>query len=836
MQSSLVVPIQRLLIMLGVLLASGGSKAADYTWAGNASYSQWNTAHAIWWNGSTGVVWPNLSTDNAVFSSSSSQKTVSAVNGILVGNMTFTDTGYLLTGGTIWPGSTITVSSAGHTATIRAKMTKQATLAKAGNGTLVLEPTGGNNSIYTLSVQAGTLVHSGGTTTGRTTGTGAETKSSGILKVTGGTLSCPDFTINGNGSAGTLTVEGSGRLNTATLRLSANTGSASATVINLNAGGTIRATSLSLAANQTSNYKGTLNFNGGVLESTGTGSDPVYFIGGENSDGAAYPNVVANVLAGGLIVDDRGHTNLRIPQPLLGATGDGGFTKRGAGVVHLLGDNTFTGGTKLEAGTLSINADARLGSVPAAPATNLAFLAASTLQAGADVTLGANRTVAIAPGVTATFDPGANTLSIGGIVTGGAGSALNKVGEGTLTLNPGEGRTSQFDALKSTAGTLIIQSGTNLVAGSTVVNEYKLADTFHVAGGTLRVTGGLLKTTGTGWAQQNGAFEVSGGTADFNSVSQLLNAYATAGHVTVSGSGVLDLSELRITQFSGTYENATVNANAGGAIRLHRFFHDTASSTIRGQVNLNGGTLVAKSSRTDFLGSTHANWLQGVRVVVREGGAIIDSNGFNIDSKQPLHSGAPTDGGLVKRGAGIFALANTNGYNGATSVEAGTLRLAIDVALPAANAVAVRAGAVFDVNGKAQALASLGGAGTVANGAALTVTGTIAPGDGGTVGTLTLADKPASLSGAALTVTVAADGGADCLAVQGDVDLTGVKLAVENAGALDSGERYAVASWTGSRDGALDESLLPRKWTVAYDDVNGTASLRYAWGTIITIQ
>ena len=140
-----------------------------------------------------------------------------------------------------------------------------------------------------------------------------------------------------------------------------------------------------------------------------------------------------------------------------------------------------------------------------------------------------------------------------------------------------------------------------------------------------------------------------------------------------------------ITQFSDTYENATVNANAGGAIRLHRFFHDTASSTIRGQVNLNGGTLVAKSSRTDFLGSTHANWLQGVRFVVREGGAIIDSNGFNVDSKQPLHSGAAVDGGLVKRGTGIFALASTNGYNGATVVEAGTLRLDTDAALPAAH-------------------------------------------------------------------------------------------------------------------------------------------------------
>ena len=830
MQSCLADRIQHLSIVLGVLLASGGSKAADYTWAGNASYSQWNTAHAIWWNGSTGVVWPNLSTDNAVFSSSSSQKTVSAVNGILVGNMTFTDTGYLLTGGTIWPGATITVSSSGHTATIQARLSKTATLAKAGNGILVLEPTGGNNSISTLSVRGGTLVHSGGTTTTSTTGTGADTQSGGILKVTGGTLSAPFRTINGNGSSGTLTVEGSGRLNTGVFRIA---GSASATVLNLNAGGTIRATSLSMA---TPTYPSTLNFNGGVLESTGTGSDLVYFIGGENNGGAAYPNVVANILAGGLIVDDRGQTNLRIPQPLLGATGDGGFTKRGAGVVHLLGNNTFTGGSKLEAGTLNIDADARLGATPAAPATNLSFLASSTLQAGANVTLGANRTVAIAPGVTATFDPGANTLAIGGIVTGAAGSALNKVGAGTLTLDPGEGRTSQFDALKSTAGTLIIQSGTNLVAGSTVVNEYKLADTFHVAGGTLRVTGGLLKTTGTGWAQQNGALEIGGGTADFNSVSQLLNAYATAGHVTVSGSGVLDLSELRITQFSGTYENATVNVDAGGAIRLHRFFHDTASSTIRGQVNLNGGTLVAKSSRTDFLGSTHANWLQGVRFVVREGGAIIDSNGFEVYSMQPLHSGATVDGGLVKRGTGIFGLSSTNGYNGATTVEAGTLRLGIDAALPAANAVAVRTGATFDLNGKAQTLATLGGAGTVANGAALTVTGMIAPGDGGTVGTLTLADKPASLSGAALTVTVAADGGADCLAVQGDVDLTGVKLAVENAGALDSGERYAVASWTGSRDGALDESLLPRKWTVAYDDVNGTASLRYAWGTIITIQ
>ena len=41
MQSCLAGRIQRLSIVLGVLLASGDAKAADYTWAGNANYPEW---------------------------------------------------------------------------------------------------------------------------------------------------------------------------------------------------------------------------------------------------------------------------------------------------------------------------------------------------------------------------------------------------------------------------------------------------------------------------------------------------------------------------------------------------------------------------------------------------------------------------------------------------------------------------------------------------------------------------------------------------------------------------------------------------------------------------
>ena len=398
-----------------------------------------------------------------------------------------------------------------------------------------------------------------------------------------------------------------------------------------------------------------------------------------------------------------------------------------------------------------------------------------------------------------------------------AAGAWTRTGAGTLVLDPGAGRTNALYALKNDSGTLRIVSGATVVTGSTVEGEYKLTDTFHNNGGAIQVWGGLLKTTGTGWVAQNGTLAITNGVVDFTSLTQVLNAYGASASTTVSGAGVLDVTELRVTQFNGGYDKATINLNVGGTLRLHRFYHDTASSSTRGSINFGGGALVAKSSRTDFLGTTSANWRQGVRIQVREGGAIIDSNGYTIDSKQPFHSGAAVDGGLVKRGAGTFTLATTNGYNGATSVEAGTLKLGVDNALPSGATVVVKVGATFDLNGKTLALGGLGGAGAVANGAGLTITGAIAPGDGGGVGTLTLAVAPASLVGAQLAITVLTNGVSDRLHVDGDLDLDGMTLVLDDPVPGDQSQAYVVASCTGALQGKFESVVQePSKWRIVY--------------------
>ena len=66
--------------------------------------------------------------------------------------------------------------------------------------------------------------------------------------------------------------------------------------------------------------------------------------------------------------------------------------------------------------------------------------------------------------------------------------------------------------------------------------------------------------------------------------------------------------------------------------------------------------------------------MQGLTAAnVKDGGAIIDSNGFDVTIAQPLVAGGT--GGLTKNGAGTVTLSGANTYTGATTVNAGTLVL-----------------------------------------------------------------------------------------------------------------------------------------------------------------
>ena len=89
--------------------------------------------------------------------------------------------------------------------------------------------------------------------------------------------------------------------------------------------------------------------------------------------------------------------------------------------------------------------------------------------------------------------------------------------------------------------------------------------------------------------------------------------------------------------------------------------------------NFNGGTLQARASVTDFFHSmTRAN--------VRNGGAVIDTAGFDVTVAQALlHSDIggdnATDGGLTKNGTGTLTLTGWSTYTGDTNINAGTLAI-----------------------------------------------------------------------------------------------------------------------------------------------------------------
>jgi hypothetical protein len=53
---------------------------------------------------------------------------------------------------------------------------------------------------------------------------------------------------------------------------------------------------------------------------------------------------------------------------------------------------------------------------------------------------------------------------------------------------------------------------------------------------------------------QNGTLAITNGLVDFTSITQVLNAYGASASTSVSGSGVLVVTELRVTQFNGGYD------------------------------------------------------------------------------------------------------------------------------------------------------------------------------------------------------------------------------------------------------------------------------------------
>ena len=410
----------------------------------------------------------------------------------------------------------------------------------------------------------------------------------------------------------------------------------------------------------------------------------------------------------GLTVGGAGDTSIQSAI----ATTSGTVAKDGSGTLVMAGNNTYTGTTTLNAGTLSLdygsqdnsklsNTAALIlggGNLVLTGGTHVETVASTTLQAGGSTTISRvggssvlnlnaftsnnGTTVQFASGGIATTDTTNTSGILGGQYTVGTTDwAQNSTNGFDGSITAYTGYTFNNDPSTWTGTTLNISNNGTLSSSPLTGTQTIRSLRFDAAGtasvnGTLTLgSGGLLVTSNVAAPS---AMNQSGGTGNLtssgsnlyviqNSASDFtIGANITGSNALVkSGAGKLILSNAANGFTGQTYIN-------GGTLQIASNAGLGAQAT-GAALNLNGGTLQITSN----VGLYNVNPGTNNRNVNLGGnGGVFDTNGNTLTVAgvlANLTSGVP--GGLTKAGAGSMILAGANTYTGPTIINEGTLQV-----------------------------------------------------------------------------------------------------------------------------------------------------------------
>ncbi|KRC81464.1 hypothetical protein ASE13_03470 [Sphingomonas sp. Root241] len=689
----------------------------------NGGDGMWRAAGGLNnWTDQNGTVNADYAQDSfTIFSAAPGTVTIDNVDGaVRASGMQFASDGYVIAGDplTLTGTSAVvqvgdgSVAGAGYTATIDAGLTGTAGLVKTDAGTLVLTGTnsytggtainGGTlqvSSAVNLGDLAGGLSFNGGTlhTTDNVNTTKAVTLAgSGTLLTDGGTILVLGGTLSGTGG---LVKSGAG-----TLVLSGVNSYTGGTAIN---GGTL---SISSDANL-GDAAGGLAFNGGTLRTTAASM----------TSGRA-----VNLAGGGTIQTD----GALVLDGVI--SGTGALTKTGASVLFLTADNSYTGGTIINGGTLQLGGGGTTGSV-----------VGDILNNGR---LGVNRS---------------DTLTLAGTISG-TGEFI-KTGAGTTILT---GANSYSGNTEVNVGTLLINGDQSAATGRTRVSLGATLGGIGTIGGDVLVGNGdgILApgAGGAGTLTINGdltllargqlAYDFGAANAVGNPLNDLVNV---GGDLTLDGTidvavtpgGAFDIGLYRVINYGGTL---TDNGLAIGTMPAGAELF--VQTSIAGQVNLintgsavlnfwdgstgpkfngvvNGGSGVWRAAGTDnwtdVTGAVNASYDNGAFAVfagypgtvtidnsqgtVMASGLQFAANGYTITGgdltltgpQSVIRVGDGTSAGgayraiiasaiaggaqLVKTDNGRLELTGANSYTGGTAINGGELRISSDANLGAAS-------------------------------------------------------------------------------------------------------------------------------------------------------
>ncbi|NBW97720.1 MAG: hypothetical protein EBR28_13590, partial [Planctomycetia bacterium] len=621
-------------------------------------------------------------------------------------------------------------------------------LIKIGSGALAL--TAANTMTGTTQFNAGSVAFSGGLSPGYFS-IGEAAADSGVMTMTGGTLSPSGFFRIGSSGTGTLTQSGGlitftaaqqlpslGRfansvgvltVSSGTFQLTGNPATAQAMQVGAGGTGTLNISGngvvdtgtaavgngLLVVGQNAGTGAGTVNLDGGTLRTgriatTGSAAATSTF----NFNGGTVVALTSNatfmqgltnayVKSGGAVIDTSGR-DITIAQNLLDGTGGGGLTKTGSGTLTISGSNTYTGTTTISGGMLAANnanALGTAGSITLAGGT-LQYTAASAGQDWASRFKGSTSAISL--------DTNGQSVTLAGPIDSTNTAGLTKLGAGTLAL-----------------------TGTSGYRGDTTVSA-----------GTLLLSGNGAVTTGTAGmlyvgrnAGDSGSIVVQGGAS--LSVGQVYvgNAAASSGTVTITGGTLLAANDGSFLCRIGASGSATWN-QSGGLVIMQDLQPTLGRLTGgRGEMTVSSGTFLVTGTSANALMNVGS---QGVGVLTISGNGVVEtgtglSGGLNVVNGV---AGNTTGSGLVNLDGGTLrtrviatggtgSAVSTFNFNGGALVALASSPGFMQ-GLTAANVKA--GGARIDTNGNditiAQALLNGGGGGGLTkNGAgALTLAGT----------------------------------------------------------------------------------------------------------------